>query len=300
MRGPADERGHGRPRLARWAAAIAWAVVWATAEAPVAVAQPDPAGPADPVVAALQPGRTLSARATLRTTNAGGAEDDLTLDWARSTDGDRVRVAVEVVAPPYMAGTVHQWTFTADGGIDRRVFSPERGRTSRIRGDRPTDPFLSSAFAYEDLGLAPSPARVGAERRPLSGEGRARTLLVSSPYHFYSEVETIFDDETGLPVEALYRDRAGQPFRRVTWSRPKSVDGLWVPTRIEAVDLLSGEGSVLEIDEVRLDVRLDARLFDPDFGGRPMRRGATIDVPSPGESPELRRLDEDEALEAGP
>jgi hypothetical protein len=250
-------------------------------------ADADPSGEArrwlERMAAALHPGDAMAARALLFTRDAEGQEETLILDWLRRTQDGEQALALEVIRPEAMEGTVHQLVFPGGGAVDRRVWTPTRGRLNRMRGGHPTDPFLGSFFTYEDLGFALLAGGGASGVRYFDESGRERVEVRSGPYFIYGRMQAVIDVETGLPVRVLFHDRADFPFRRLRFSDVREVGGHLLPLRIEAEDLLSGMRSRLEFDGVRFDVRPDPALFEPDFAGRPLRRGTRIDVPVPGD-----------------
>lgn len=265
----------------------------------VAVARPVPAtgdeGPRTPdaadaarwlagIPAALHPGETMSARARLWTRDAEGVEESLVLDWLRRTAKGERRLVLEVRRPEAMEGTVHQLAFPEAGSVERLVWAPARGRVNRMRGDRPTDPFMGSFFTYEDLGFLPMASGAPLRMRRFEESGEGRVAVRSGPYGIYLGVEVILDAATGLPLRAVFRDRADFPFRYLRFSDVRERDGLRIPMRIEVEDALSGVRSRLEFDHVRFDVPVDPDLFEPDFGASALRRGTRIDVPDPADS----------------
>jgi hypothetical protein len=238
---------------------------------------------------ALHPGSTMAARATLWTRDAEGVEETVVFDWLRRTRGRERSLVLEVREPEAMQGTVYQLVFPDDRTILRGVWSPERGRMNRMRGDRPTDPFLGSSLTYEDLGwvvLAAGATLAEAPDPERRDGGEPRVTIRSGPYGIYLGLDVEIDPGTGLPRRAVFRDRAEFPFRQLRYSDVRTVDGYRIPMRIEVEDVLSGTRSRLELEGVRFDGPADPRLFEPDFGGRKPRRGTRIDVPVEGEDPE--------------
>jgi len=231
------------------------------------------------VGAALEPGRSFSARATLFIRDAEGSEAELALDWARRVEEGGRSLVIEVRQPDFMAGTIFQIVFRSGGEIERRTWDPERGRVETIRGDLATDAFLGSSFTYEDLALAAVPGVARSAVRPVEEEGGPRVLVETGPYHVYSRTEITIDALTDLPVQATFYDLAKFPFRRLRFADVRDVDGHPIPTTVEVEDVLTGARSRLHFERVRLDPDLDPRLFDEDFGRGTLRRGMRIDVP---------------------
>ncbi|MGH0035177.1 MAG: outer membrane lipoprotein-sorting protein [Myxococcota bacterium] len=276
-----------RPLGGRFPSVVAWLALVALAAALPAVARGGEAEAArwlEGAAAALHPAESMSARALLWTRDAEGDEEVLLLDWLRWTrDGTR-QVVLEVRQPEAMQGSVYQLAFPGGATVDRRVWSPERGRLNRMRGDRPTDPFLGSFFTYEDLGWVRLALGVPLRERRHSEAGDGRVTIETGPYALYLGAELVLDAASGLPLRVGFRDRAGFEFRQLRFSDVREVDGRRLPHRIEVEDLLSGVRSRLELDDVHFGVPVDPWLFEPDFGGRPLRRGTRIDVPLPGDA----------------
>jgi hypothetical protein len=233
---------------------------------------------------ALLPGRSMTAKAVLTTTDPSGAFDRVAFDFARLTDPQGVhRTLIEVTAPESGKGVVYQVIARPGHPLESWVWLPAVGRLRRIVGIHRTDHFLGSEFTYEDVGLAAPSERRRGEVREVTEDGRRWIVLESPPYHYYGRVQTYLDPATGMPQRVVYYDRAGQPFRKQRFEAIREIGGHRFPTEIEIEDNLTGTTSRLVFSHVEFDVEIPVSRYDESIVGRKLRGGWPPDVPAPVE-----------------
>lgn len=222
---------------------------------------------------ALLPGRSMTAKAVLTTTDASGASDQVEFDFARLSDQRGVdRTLIEVTAPEVAKGTVLQIVARPGKPLERWIWSPHIGRLRRITGVHRTDFFLGSEFTYEDLGLAAPVERRSGEVSEVTENGKRWILLDSGPYHYYGRVETYLDPEDGMPTRVVYFDRAGQRFREQRFLQIREIGGHRFPMVAEVEDELDGTTSRLVFSNMKFDADLPAARFTESVVRQKLRR----------------------------
>jgi hypothetical protein len=230
---------------------------------------------------ALLPGRSMTAKALLTTTDPSGASSRIEFDFARLTDAEGVdRTLVEVTSPESEKGTAFLIISRPGKPLESWIWSPAVGRLRRIIGIHRTEAFLGTEFTYEDLGLAAPLERRSGEASEVVEDGEQRVLLDSGPYHYYGHVRTYLDRETGMPRRIVYFDRAGHRFREQRFLEVRQIGEHPFPKVIEVEDELTGTSSRLEFSHVKFDVDIPPTLYTESIIRQKLRRGGKLDVPT--------------------
>jgi hypothetical protein len=228
----------------------------------------------------LSPGRSMTAKGVLTTTDSSGASDRVEFDFARLTEEGTDRTLIEVTAPELEKGTVYQIVARPGKPLESWIWSPSLGRLRRIIGIHRTDAFMGSEFTYEDLSLAAPLERRSGEVGEVVEDGERRIFLESSPYHYYGRVETYLDREAGMPKRVVYFDRAGQRFREQRFLEVQQIGDYLFPTVMEVEDELTGTTSRLVFSLVKFDVGIPPTLYTESIIRQRLRRGEKLDVPT--------------------
>jgi hypothetical protein len=212
--------------------------------------------------ASFWPSDAVAADAMLVTHDVLGAGLDTRMELVRVKKGAEVRTQIRVLTPEKAAGTVYEVFSTPRQPVERVVYSPTFERTRDVSGLRRHDSFLASEFSYEDLELtAPGESQWVSSDRVLRG-GRELVRVTSEPSSFYSRIEMLIDPKSGLPVSTTYFDKSGKPFKEETFDAVRDVNGHPLPTHVEMRDVQNGEKSDLYLSNVKLDAKVDPKVFD--------------------------------------
>jgi hypothetical protein len=233
---------------------------------------------------ALLPGRSMTAKAVLSTTDPSGATNRVDFDFARLTDELGIhRTLIEVTAPDFWKGIVYQIIARPGEPLESWVWSPAVGRLRRIIGVHRTGEFLGSEFTYEDLGLVAPLERRSGEVTKVVEEGKTWVLLVSGPYHYYGRVQSYLDPDTGMPHRIVFYDRDGRRFREERFREIQKFGDHRFPTVIEVKDELTGTSSRLVFHGVKFDVDIPPTLYTESIVRQKLRSGWQPHVPAPAE-----------------
>jgi len=237
---------------------------WALALALAAVQPHDLSSPGvwiDRMEAALWPAKTVTADASLESSDEIGRGLDTKMRLVHAEDGSQVRTQIRVIEPEESVGTVYEVTSSEGKPIERWVYLPAVRRLRNLAGTRRTDSFLGSEFSYEDLDIAAPRESEWKNVERIEENGRELVRVTSAPYGSYERVETVIDPATSLPVRVSYYDRSGVLYKRETFGEIQIVAGHSMPTRIEMDDVETGAKSVLHLNNIRLSEPIDEKVF---------------------------------------
>jgi len=234
----------------------------AVATLAVAAEEHDAAYWIDRMEASLLPKASLRARFVLDT--ASRPQQELRGQLARVQGPTQIRSIVAIERPD-RERRVLLISSTPGGELESGLYlagePPLRIRVAR------TDPFLSTAFTYEDLGFVEqrkaADTRLEEEDLPT---GRV-IVLTSGPYGPYGRVETRLDPKTALPKKVEYYDRDEKLVRTVTYGGLEKHGIFSFPQRIEAVETKTGRRSTLRM----LDVQLGAEVYEYELSDDGLR-----------------------------
>jgi outer membrane lipoprotein-sorting protein len=156
-------------------------------------------------------------------------------------------------------------------GSEIYLYLPEFRRVRRVSPRQATTSLFGTAFSYEDFDRLHGQIR--SSRIETLGEvqcaGRRAYLVEAKPNEgeesTYTQVRSLIDAETCLPLRVEYFDASGELSKRLetdpaTFERVK---GIWIARSVAMSDLEEGVESVLSIDSIRFDEDIPDRTFTP-------------------------------------
>lgn len=204
------------------------------------------------------------------TTVDGKTKEQVLTTTSKRIDG-RSHVLARFSAPAPVAGVAVLTVESPDGeGDEVSLFLPKLKRVRKVAKADRGKAFMDTDFAYadiaasgtkdQDLKRGPDETLDGRRCFVLEGEGDA-----SSPY---GKVRMLIDQETSVPMQVDYHDKAGKPFKRYKTLKLKSFKGrvLAAESMMENLQARSKtQLSVLKLEE--------ANLGDAEFTERALERG---------------------------
>lgn len=256
--------------------AVIAALLAASAAAPSASAAP--LETLDEIRACMRanlPERTSLQRVVLKARDRSGGERVLEarLHWKRFRR-DLPRVRIRVDAPPDMRGAAYLLIGQErDRESDMYVYLPAAQRVRRIAAASVSDQLWGTDFSYDDMRQLQWVGAEGAQRRLEDRELAGRPTYVleldlpPEEGSAYRRIVVFVDRETCVGLRMEFYEREDEP-RKVLLADPESlvqVDGRWLARKLEMTDVRDGTTSWLSLVEVKNDVDIPDRLFNPTF-----------------------------------
>ena len=142
------------------------------------------------------------------------------------------------------------------------VYLPEFKKVRRVAAHAMSQGFLGGEFSYKDMTetlLAPF------YDAALAGhEGSETTLTLTTKDAedtTYSKLEVVIDSKKGGVTTIRYYDGSGNHVRTQTREDWKKVGGELMPTKVSMANLKTGDTTVIELSDVRVNEGVDDSLF---------------------------------------
>lgn len=205
----------------------------------------------------------------VRDENGEVSRSRMKLYWRRIPNGER-RVLLRFSAPEDLKGAGVLVEMPVRGRPVVHLYLPEIGKTQRVTSLAKLEGFLGQAdlgieemaqllepVASEEMRLIDGPGEIG---------GRSVWVVETLPEDDdarYSRIVTFVDREYCVPLRTEFYDQEGQVRKllRVDPTRVIREAQSWVARHMVFRDLESGSESILEIEEVEIDVPLAPSLL---------------------------------------
>ncbi len=142
------------------------------------------------------------------------------------------------------------------------VYLPEFKKVRRVAAHAMNQGFLGSEFTYQDMTETQLSPFYNAE---LGGREGSQTTLELTPKDgsesSWARLEVVIDSKKGGVTEIRYYDGAGNHVRTQTRESWKKVGGELMPTKVSMANLKTGDTTVVELSEVRVNEGVDDGLF---------------------------------------
>ncbi len=142
------------------------------------------------------------------------------------------------------------------------VYLPEFKKVRRVAAHAMNQGFLGGEFTYQDMTevqLSPF------YEASLSGRDGKKTTLELKPKAgveaSFARLEVVIDASKGGVTEIRYYDGADNHIRTQTREAWKKVGGELMPTKVSMANLKTGDTTVIELREVRVNEGVDEGLF---------------------------------------
>lgn len=142
------------------------------------------------------------------------------------------------------------------------VYLPEFKKVRRVAAHAMNQGFLGGEFSYQDMTetqLAPFyEAELGGH------EGSETTLKLTpkdSEASTWSRLEVVIDAKKGGVTSIRYYDGSGNHVRTQTREDWKKVGGELMPTKVSMANLKTGDTTVIELSDIRVNEGVDDSLF---------------------------------------
>lgn len=229
---------------------------------------PDPAALLADMQNALVPTTAQFSRVHIsaRSDQPGGGSKEWDALVIRERDDDGPHTALSLVTPEPLKGTgILTAPNPSKATLGLWLYTPEERRAvafSPLEADRQ---FLVTRFNFEDLALTTRatkpPVLLGSERDERGVIWKVETQPAVDRY--YSRILTWIADDSRLPVKREYYDRAGQLWKKVTYSH-KLIDSIPTVTAIELRDVQSRDVALWRLDAVAYSrEKLDQKVLSP-------------------------------------
>lgn len=142
------------------------------------------------------------------------------------------------------------------------VYLPEFKKVRRVAAHAMNQGFLGGEFTYQDMTETQLAAFYDAA---LEGRDGSLTTLRLSPKAGndggWSRIDVVIDAKKGGVTEMRYYDGAGNHVRTQTRENWKKVGGKLMPTKVSMANLKTGDTTVIELSDVRVNEGVDSGLF---------------------------------------
>ena len=141
------------------------------------------------------------------------------------------------------------------------VYLPEFKKVRRVAAHAMNQGFLGSEFTYQDMTETQLAPFYNAE---LGGREGSQTTLKLTPKgseSSWARLEVVIDSKKGGVTEIRYYDGAGNHVRTQTREAWKKVGGELMPTKVSMANLKTGDTTVVELSDVRVNEGVDDGLF---------------------------------------
>lgn len=220
--------------------------------------------------------RTVFQRGRIESKDPGGSPQE-TFFWLiamdcrdendKAVDGVRGKSMVKVTGPYEMRHTGYLHIQRDDRSDEQFIYSPNRGRTSRVslKGQR----LAGTDFSFDDF-LVNLDDLEDADYRRLPDEEVqgvpcyvVEATMRPSASSIYSRSIVCMEKEHYVPLRARYWDDVGVEVKEMTSPHGKirEFDGAWVPTESTVTDLLEKTSSTVHIEHLEPNPPLDDEAF---------------------------------------
>ena len=154
-------------------------------------------------------------------------------------------------------------------GDDIWFYSPRTARIRKIASGQKSQSVNNSDFSYEDMSTK--------DRREdytckLMGEedksGVACYKIEMKPKKnegSYSKIIMWIDKEKFVPIEGHMFDEDGELWKKLIISDIKKIGNYWTMKSIEMRDVMKGSKTVMKMDKIEYDIKLDADMFSERY-----------------------------------
>jgi len=192
--------------------------------------------------------------------------------WRFERDGKpgEGRVKVTFVEPPDLHGVTLLIRPQSDRPAEQWLYTPATDRARRVRPEARGRRFYSTDFTFDDL----QEADVGLETYRLTGRQQAagedcwRIEAQTSPGSLYDQKVFFVSVAEGVLVQTDHLIDLSR-VKRLIYRDYQDRDGVWLPGRIEAVDIESGTRTVVSVENPQIDVEFSETTFEPEWLGSP-------------------------------
>lgn len=192
--------------------------------------------------------------------------------WRFERDGlpGEGRVKITFLEPPDLHGVTVLTRPQPDRPAEQWLYTPATDRARRVRPEARGRRFYSTDFAFDDL----QEADVGLEsyrlagRRQAAGEECWRIEAQTSAGSFYDQKVFFVSVAKGVIVQTDHFLDLSR-VKRLIYSDYEDRDGIWLPRRIEAVDIETGWRTVVSVEDPQIDVVFSQTTFEPEWLGSP-------------------------------
>ncbi|MEW5853805.1 MAG: outer membrane lipoprotein-sorting protein [Myxococcota bacterium] len=211
-------------------------------------------------------------RMTLTTAKGEQKVRDLEIRGIRTADGS-VRTLVRFRSPADVAGTTFLVMQNPSGPPDQYLYLPNLKKVRRIAAGQASQSFMGSDFTFLDMSPVPAARadEVSYNRLPDAEIGGQPVYVVEvtpklqgSPY---SRVVVHVHKEHLIPLKVEFFDAVGAPLKTLSvkkLKKLKSSDGSKVvPLESEMRNLQKGSATVMSLEDVDLEAKLNPEDFTP-------------------------------------
>ena len=142
------------------------------------------------------------------------------------------------------------------------VYLPEFKKVRRVAAHAMSQGFLGGEFSYKDMTETLLAPFYNAE---LAGHEGSETTLTLTPKDSedttYSKLEVVIDSKKGGVTTIRYYDGSGNHVRTQSREDWKKVGGELMPTKVSMANLKTGDTTVIELSDVRVNEGVDDSLF---------------------------------------
>jgi outer membrane lipoprotein-sorting protein len=148
------------------------------------------------------------------------------------------------------------------------IYSPSTDRVIQISGHMLRQSVMGSDMSYEDMMndtplLEQYAANVTGEEVVEGRKCWVLTLSAIKPDVNYQSQQMWVDQERFVPLKVEMFAKSGKLLKQITFSDVKKVQGRWFPMTMLYKDMLkSGGGTRMMIQEIELDVKIPANIFN--------------------------------------
>lgn len=210
-------------------------------------------------------GKDMSARISMRLTNAQGNVRERDMVMLRTNKGDAgdQRYLMVFDAPADVRGMSFLIWKYPKAEDDRWIYFPALKAVKRIAADDKKSSFVGSDFTYEDVSGRDLDDEVHTFVRTDQVGGRKVYVVDSRPKSNtdYAMRSIWIDQENWLPLKEDYIDAQSKPLRTFTADRVEQIGGQWTITARSMKNHQTGHKTEVVFRDVQYNVGLDDSVF---------------------------------------
>jgi outer membrane lipoprotein-sorting protein len=185
-------------------------------------------------------------------------------DWY-GKDGYDERTLIFFASPPEVEGTGFlNWSYMdINKDDDQWLYLPALKKIKRISGSDQEDSFMGTDFTFDDMGDRQVEEDVHTLIREEVFENRQCYVVQSVPKekdYSYSKKIAWVDKDEWIPHKVEFHDRKARLLKILLFQWTK-VEEIWVTKRFDMSNIQTGHRTIIEIDEIKVNVGLEADFF---------------------------------------
>ncbi|GAB4303430.1 MAG: outer membrane lipoprotein-sorting protein [Myxococcota bacterium] len=206
-----------------------------------------------------------SATVKMEIVTTRGVSRERVIESKMKRDGKGTKKFIRFLEPPDVKGTAFLSLEEKGKETEQRLYLPAIKTDRRIRSNQKNESFMGTDFTYRDM-EGRDIEKATHTRLPDDKVGGIDCYVVESvpkepEEEGYSRFVIYVGKETKVPIRIKFYDRKGKEFKVLTVKKLNKVEGRWVATESEMVNLQENSYTKLYIQKISFDEKIDDEVF---------------------------------------